>query len=237
MIGRTNVSSGGAPAIAWIITIFPSGSTCTCTNGSTTITSKYTNAFNIFEIPSVGSWTVSCTDGTDTASEAVTVASGGIYTVKLTYWDGTIYEVGNEYTDYTGGWTLAKSGTNSVATIDDTTGITLRGYLANDGSYTGRAKAETTNAVDLTDFSTLYVTSTESVANRTAEVRLYVAASPITTSSGDTVTAYQYMTTATSSHISSLDISSLSGEYYVGVWARRQNGGGIYTYITNIQLS
>ena len=51
---------------------YPAGSTCICTNGTDELQAPDTSGGVFFYIPSAGSWTVSCTDGTKTASSTVT---------------------------------------------------------------------------------------------------------------------------------------------------------------------
>lgn len=55
----------------WRVT-FPSGSTCTCTNGTDTLEAAEGTTEVFFYIPEAGTWTASCTDGTKTASATVT---------------------------------------------------------------------------------------------------------------------------------------------------------------------
>ncbi len=66
-------------AYAYVKVTFPSGSTCTATSGSRTLTSPVTTGTYVFEIPTPSStpesWTFSCTNGTETASESVSVTS------------------------------------------------------------------------------------------------------------------------------------------------------------------
>lgn len=72
MIGITNATSR---IIARIIVSYPSGSICSCTNGSITYTAQDTSGACVFYIKSIGDWTVSCTDGSRTATSTVTVDS------------------------------------------------------------------------------------------------------------------------------------------------------------------
>ena len=85
MVGITN-SSGIVKIYAVIGVTYPSGSTCTCTNGSKTLTAKNTSGKAIFVIPSAGTWTVKAVKGSDSASKAVSItAEGQVETVELTY--------------------------------------------------------------------------------------------------------------------------------------------------------
>ena len=54
---------------ATINVTYPVGSTCTATDGTTTLTAPDTLGTWACIVPNVGAWTVSCTDGTQTASK------------------------------------------------------------------------------------------------------------------------------------------------------------------------
>ena len=82
MVGKTNVGGGGgaiSTAWAYIAVTYPVGSTCTATNGVKTLTAADTGGLYVFHIPQPTSgsesWTVSCTDGTTTKSDIVTISS------------------------------------------------------------------------------------------------------------------------------------------------------------------
>lgn len=66
---------GIAEAYAAIGVTYPAGSVCTCTKGTKTLTAKDTSGSYLFLIPEAGTWIVSCTDGTDTASESVAITA------------------------------------------------------------------------------------------------------------------------------------------------------------------
>lgn len=71
---------------ATITVTYPAGSTCTCTNGSTVLTAQGTSGSYTFTVPNAGTWTVSCTDGTQTASETISITTEGqAASVTLTY--------------------------------------------------------------------------------------------------------------------------------------------------------
>lgn len=75
-----------AAVYAVISVTYPSGSTCTCTNGSTTLTAKDTTGKALFAIPSTGTWTVKAVKGSKSKSKAVSItAKGQVATVTLTY--------------------------------------------------------------------------------------------------------------------------------------------------------
>ena len=70
---------------------YPSGSTCTCTNGSKTLTAKDTSGKALFVIPSAGTWTVKAVSGSKSTSKTVSItAEGQVESVTLVYFSATI---------------------------------------------------------------------------------------------------------------------------------------------------
>lgn len=65
---------------------YPAGSTCTCTDGTTTLTAPDTSGTWACIVPNVGTWTVSCTDGTKSKSaDAAITTDGQSVSVTLKY--------------------------------------------------------------------------------------------------------------------------------------------------------
>lgn len=82
MVGKTNVGGGGgavSTAWAYIAVTYPAGSTCTATNGTTTLNAQGTSGLYVFQIPEPSTtpetWTVSCTDGTKTKSATAEISA------------------------------------------------------------------------------------------------------------------------------------------------------------------
>lgn len=72
------VGGGGADdTYAFIVAAYPSGSTCTATDGTTTLRAPDTSGSWVCKVPNAGTWTVSCTDGTDRASTTVSITTEG----------------------------------------------------------------------------------------------------------------------------------------------------------------
>lgn len=130
---------GGIPYAAIGVT-YPSGSVCTCTNGTLTLTAKDTSGKAIFVIPSAGTWTVKAVSGDKTASKAVSItAYGQVETVTLIF-ETILWEAGSDQnTSLTGGF--AANDTNYVKIRDSTVTITgNRTYFgsgSNEWSYSG----------------------------------------------------------------------------------------------------
>lgn len=110
------MSGGGAKVFGVIGVTYPAGSTLTCTNGTKTLTAKTTNGNWGFVVPSGGTWTVTATDGSDTANETVEITAEGqsvsvVLSYRLVIFDG---ENGGDNTAVTGGWSAVNGGTLNV---------------------------------------------------------------------------------------------------------------------------
>lgn len=148
MIHNMVIGGGsGGKLFAVIAVTYPEGSVCTCTNGTKTLKAKNTSGKTLFNV-TVGEWTVSCTDGTSTASNAASItAEGQVESVELNY-----------------GLYLFKAGTGVL------TGYSVA-KLASSGNFSGKDYIEwaTTSqtdvgnefqfqpAVDFSQYKTLFV--------------------------------------------------------------------------------
>lgn len=92
---------------ATISVTYPVGSTCTATDGVTTLTATDTSGSYTFTVPNSGTWIVTCTDGTSTATVNVSItADGQSSSIALAY-------VGLPTFAYTGSYTTADDGNNN----------------------------------------------------------------------------------------------------------------------------
>lgn len=83
ILGVAGSASGEIYSV--IAVTYPEGSVCTCTNGTKTLTAKDTSGKALFNV-TVGEWTVTATDGSSTASQAVSItADGQSESVSLRY--------------------------------------------------------------------------------------------------------------------------------------------------------
>lgn len=141
---------------ATIAVTWPAGSTCKCTNGSTELTAPDTSGSYTFTVTNTGTWTVSCTNGTENASTTVSItADGQSATAKLAY-DLVLYDSGDQYTDITGGWTgvgYTSSGAEGPGTLGDAAMIF-------NGDGTHQPTLGTLNSIDFTGYTTLCVKGT-----------------------------------------------------------------------------
>ena len=65
---------------------YPAGSTCTCSDGTTTLTAPDTSGTWVCVVPNAGTWTVSSTNGSESTSEAVSITTDGqVKQIELAY--------------------------------------------------------------------------------------------------------------------------------------------------------
>ena len=216
------VGGGSGKLFAVIAVTYPEGSVCTCVSGTKTLKARDTSGKALFNV-TVGEWTVSCTDGTDTASMTVSITyEGQAESVKLSY-ALILYDSGDEYTDITGGWSgfACNSGT-SIGTITKNSSSI---YIKSNGSKGAQSiAAAPANKIDITDISTLKVNVTS--FNVQSENRSYFVLSSSRDTSSTSNSAATKEITGTGEI--ALDVSSLSGSYYVIVYNRAVNGAGTY---------
>ena len=126
---------------------YPEGSTCTATDGTTTLSAPDTSGTWACVVPNAGDWTVTATDGTDTATETVTItAEGQVETVELSY---ILVLVDNGMVVVK---PVQKAGGSGTYTYDMTSGAKV---LASSGSTSSYAMYWT---VDVTYYTTLTFT-------------------------------------------------------------------------------
>ena len=196
------VLSGEAAPYAVIGVTYPSGATCTCTNGSKTLTAKDTTGKALFVIPSAGTWTVKAVKGSKSKSKAVSItAEGPVETVTLMF--ETILFDGGDNIGVTGGWTYTITrddyGGSPVRGDNLTVGTTLYWLPGRSWNSEGTDQknkngyAHTKNKIDVTNYNTITAVSNY------AEGHLTVGNASVALKVGTV----------------SLDISALTGSYEV----------------------
>ena len=145
---------GGVRLFSVIGVTYPAGSVCTCAKGTKTYKAKNTSGLALFAVPETGEWTVSCTDGTQTASTTATVsAEGEAVNVKLTY-DLRLFDNGDECTSVTGGWTNAGYTYSSMLSAPPEISDGRIQLYGKPGGNTGIGTAQ---SIDLTGYSKLVI--------------------------------------------------------------------------------
>lgn len=201
------VVSGSGTPYAVIGATYPAGSTCTCTNGTRTVTLKDTSGTGLFKIPYAGTWTVTATNGTDTVSQSVTISvKGQVETVTLDY---GLYIIKNGKIQSIGLSKQLRSGYKLNVTDGDTAATLKYGT----SGYT--SAVVTDSPIDLTKWSTLYC---DGIATGTS----YSFVVTNNVSSYTTFTSMAAIPTAFTT-TPAIDVSQLSGEYYVGFYYKQGN--------------
>ncbi len=149
---------------ATINVTYPVGSTCTMTNGTTTLTAPDATGTWACIVPNAGTWTVTITDGTDTASDTVSVTTDG-QTVSITVgYSLVLYSFGTKKVTFTDGHNDGVgSGSISWRTSDVY-------FVGEGGSATSIYSAYTfTPLVDLTNYKTLKCRIASMSTNNTSQ--------------------------------------------------------------------
>ena len=205
------IGGGGSTKLyACISVTYPSGSTCTCTNGTKTLKAKGTSGTAIFNVPSTGTWTVTATNGSKTASKSVSItAEGQTVVVDLKYETYLLDGSTMAYTFAAGAQEANKNtGTNgSVGTVTKSSdGIRLT------GSWEG--VWATQKVVDLTDFNSLVFNMTKTtMSGWGGYVGVFDATGYWDGGQIAAITTAGGITTG----LNTIDISSVTGVHRVGI--------------------
>lgn len=201
-------AGGSASLFAIIAVTYPSGSICTCGGKA----AKDTSGYALFNVKP-GTYTVEChtSDNSKSKSTSVTVAEsdkGKSKSVKLSY-EIYYYNKGDKCTDVTGGW--SKTGTGGSLTFN-----TASMKLVAD-NYQKPIDASTTNKVSFANIKTLYFSVKSATTYGTQGYpRVGVAATNNPKSSDSSQwTASKTLSASSSFTTVSIDVSSLTGSYYI----------------------
>lgn len=180
---------------------YPAGSTCTCSDGTTTLSAPDTSGTWACIVPNTGTWTVTSTSGTETDSKAVTITTDGQSTsVELSY--ALFLFKPNAPSDIIAGeWEMPGNST-----------VTAEAELAvkSVNNYNGNRliSVRTKGQIDLTEYSTLQATCKASGGSNT-KLEVYSGSSVVASTAIGTD-----LTTVT------VDISALSGLHSIGFGGR-----------------
>lgn len=205
---------------AFINITYPATSTCVVTNSggqtvaSDTNTGSSTKAWTA-TVGATGTYTVTATatDGSGkTKSTTVSVtADGQSSSVTLSY-ELVLFDNGN-YDQETGGWEAATDGYNASYDIAETTPELI--VAKSSSSASGFARCYTKSKVDLTEIKTIVFNVKFSQTNNFfGKVGIANTQTPDFTKPSDFV-AYKSLSVSTEYIDVSIDVSSLSGSYYV----------------------
>lgn len=208
---------------AYINVTYNEGATCTCSNGSTTLTASDTTGSYKFTVKTSGSWTVTCTKGSKSKSKSVTMATDGQTSTVTLINRLYLYNSGDKCTSVTGGWTTGGDATFATSQIQ----------LSSSGTI---AYTKTNNKINTSEYMTAYMVASFNMTldgNAISGDGTYLFAG--LTSAGPPLSAAAsvniWSNPLSSDDTYSLDLTSLSGSYNFGVWA-----GNRASYIDQIYL-
>ena len=205
---------GGGGTYAFIVVTYPSGSTCTCSNGTKTLTAEGTTGNFVFNIPSADTWAVSCTDGQRTVSKTVIITSEGqSESVTLAYiW----YVLKDGVLDSQFSW--AKNGSQGFDTFAN--GVISCSSVPGNQGFSGSIFSP---SVDVSDYSKLvFHTQQTGIANGNTAFCIRVGLSRGATDANSTATRkaqfsfYTELTQTSNNFVDlTVDVSSATTGLYI----------------------
>ena len=221
---------GGSDAFAVLRATYPAGSFCSCTDGNKTLEAEGTSGTYLFLIPYAATWTVSCTDGIDTVSEAVEItAEGQSVSIELDY---TLWlydaENGGDITKNTGGLTTTNSSYGTIGTSS------IQFYNLKNTSSAIEVIVKTTNKINFSKLSILKLKRTKDSGWGGTTVPGNYGMVYLQVYDGSTVVSQVGVGREYASTEISLDVSSVTGEYYVRLYMKMSTGIS-QVVITNVQ--
>lgn len=193
---------------------YPSDSKCYCENEELGITYEALDEIGSYEfvIPSnqLGTWKITIFNSEKTASRTVMLSEDERTAhVTMSYWNGELFDSGDQFTDITGGWKIAnyKNAVESTFTHCD---IGTRLYVYGSG---GRDCAIITEEpVDMTEFTKLVVEYDRSLTSGAAHFGVFRSnVEPLNAQTANNIANLAF---STSKDMLTLDITSITGMMY-----------------------
>ena len=207
--------SSGTSFSATISITYPSGSTCTVSNYEKTWTAPNTSGSWTFKANEVGVYTVKAVSGNKSREKEVLItAEGQVATVTLTY-ELVLFNNG-----VVSGYAWGSSNNNGYGDGKVSNGlIYLYGYTwdNNISLQPGWGEIGISSAIGLSDYSALKV-HLKKIDNADGTVKIHVG----TTALGDNIATKNV--TLTAGTTTSLNISSITGNKYISLYAQSDTG-------------
>ena len=191
---------------------YPAGSTCTCSDGTTTLSAPDTSGTWACIVPNAGTWTAAATDGVENTSESVSITTDGqTVAVELSYYT-YLFKPNTDTTNVTGGWQLNSNGSL------DSAGEQLVATFTNAYNHGIAFNVATINKIDFTEFTTLVATCKAADKNNAAPRSATFAVASTQSGFNNAGTASTKIASTTFSNSTTtvtIDVSGISGSYYV----------------------
>lgn len=198
---------------ATINVTYPAGSTCTCSDGTTTLTAPNTSGSWTCIVYNAGTWTATATDGDKSKSADVVITTDGqtesVTLLYITY----LFKDGETYDSLTGGWQGTVNAEKQALQL-----IVQAGKTQN---------VHTKSKVDMTDYSTISAKTDANIRNVSLVLIIedsYAASKPVAKAKLDTA-----------SDEVSLDISNITGSHFIRLYSYSEKGGSRYVYEVSMQ--
>lgn len=214
VVVTTNYSTVIAFFSATINITYPAGSTCTCSDGTTTLPAPDTSGTWVCTVPNAGTWTVSSTDGDKSKSTNVVITTDGQTESVTLQYITYLFKDGETYNSLTGGWQGVVDAGKKAIRIDAP------------AEKTGFAYPK--SKIDLTNYNTISAVVTENVSASSA-FSLY-----ITEAIGHSAVASVILGAAPATRVD-LDVSSVTGSYYVMTSLYSEKGRSVFVTEVSMQ--
>lgn len=212
VVVTTDYSTMIAFFAATINITYPAGSTCTCSDGTTTLSAPDTSGTWACIVPNAGTWTAAATDGVENTSESVSITTDGqTVAVELSYYT-YLFKPNTDTTNVTGGWQLNSNGSL------DSAGDQLVATFTNAYNHDKAFNVATINKIDFTEFTTLVATCKAADKNNAAPRSATFAVASTQSGFNNAGTASTKIASTTFSNSTTtvtIDVSGISGSYYV----------------------
>jgi hypothetical protein len=202
-------------AYALVAVSYPADSTCTAAKGTKTLTARSSNGAYCFSIPEAGTWTITITDGTNTATQDVVISSAGqVEKVTLVY----------EYSLYNSGagadnWTGAVSGPNDPTATKGSEVLELKSNAGNVQNPSTAAYFYTA-LFSLADYTELEITADVSISTNYLTVNNNAQICVVDGNYNAAPVAAVDLPTGNHTTVLSLPASTASGQYRVVIAAK-----------------
>lgn len=208
VVVTTDYSTMIAFFAATINITYPAGSTCTCSDGTTTLSAPDTSGTWVCTVPNAGKWTVSSTDGDKSKSADVVITTDGQTESVTLLYITHLFNNGDTCDAITGGWGTGATSSGSASISGQQISIAANAQKT--------FSCGTKNKIDVSEYEALSV-AVDSIGGGSLSVYLYA------TSASNPAAKVTTKTTGTVS----LDISSVFGANTVMLSFYSEKGGSV----------
>lgn len=208
VVVTTDYSTMIAFFAATINITYPAGSTCTCSDGTTTLSAPDTSGTWVCTVPNAGKWTVSSTDGDKSKSADVVITTDGQTESVTLLYITHLFNNGDTCDAITGGWGTGDTSSGSASISGQQISIAANAQKT--------FSCGTKNKIDVSEYEALSV-AVDSIGGGSLSVYLYA------TSASNPAAKVTTKTTGTVS----LDISSVFGANTVVLSFYSEKGGSV----------